>query len=235
MGKLIDLTGQEFGILTVLNRAPSKQRKTYWHCRCRCGNEIDVESGNLRMGRTKSCGCQRGKSIGDSITKDITGQKFGKLTVLEKTNDRICGAIVWKCQCDCGNITYVPTGNLQSNHTMSCGCKKISHGEIKIAQLLIKNNIPFETQKTFSDCISPIGYPLRFDFYVNKKYIIEYDGEQHFDVISSSWSTKEQVKKTQLYDKIKNEWCERNNVPIIRIPYTKLKNLTIQDITLTEV
>jgi predicted metal-binding protein len=39
--------------------------------------------------------------------KDLTGQKFGRLTILEKTNIRIDNRIKWKCLYDCGNITYV--------------------------------------------------------------------------------------------------------------------------------
>ena len=43
-------------------------------------------------------------------------------------------------------------------------------------ELLTENNIPFIQEKKFDSCISPKGNPLRFDFYVNNKYLIEYDG-----------------------------------------------------------
>ncbi|MEO3446711.1 hypothetical protein ABG862_02840 [Bacteroides xylanisolvens] len=57
--------------------------------------------------------------------KDLTGQKFGLLTVLKKTDKRICGGcIVWECLCECGNTTEVSSGNLYSGHTISCGCYK---------------------------------------------------------------------------------------------------------------
>lgn len=55
--------------------------------------------------------------------KDLTGQTFGKLTVLEKTNERRNRQVVWKCQCECGNITYVVGQALRDGHTQSCGCK----------------------------------------------------------------------------------------------------------------
>ena len=55
--------------------------------------------------------------------KDLTGQRFGKLTVLEMTSERRNRQVVWKCQCDCGNITYVVGQALRDNHTQSCGCK----------------------------------------------------------------------------------------------------------------
>lgn len=55
--KLIDLTGEKFGRLTVVSRAPSKNKRTYWSCMCDCGNACTVEGYNLTSGKTKSCGC----------------------------------------------------------------------------------------------------------------------------------------------------------------------------------
>lgn len=44
MPTLKDLTGQTFGLLTVVNRAPNKNNRTMWHCRCECGNECDIRT-----------------------------------------------------------------------------------------------------------------------------------------------------------------------------------------------
>lgn len=58
MNKVIDLTGQKFGRLTVVCRAKnSKEGRAKWHCVCDCGNECDVVGKYLRNGRTRSCGC----------------------------------------------------------------------------------------------------------------------------------------------------------------------------------
>lgn len=59
MGKAIDLTGQKFGRLTVVKRAPNKGTHACWWCRCNCGNSklIPVIGTHLRTGNTKSCGC----------------------------------------------------------------------------------------------------------------------------------------------------------------------------------
>ena len=60
MGKLIDLTGRKFGMLTVLKFAYKNSfNQAMWKCRCDCGNETTVHSNNLRRGYTKSCGCVR--------------------------------------------------------------------------------------------------------------------------------------------------------------------------------
>lgn len=66
MGKLVDLTGERFGKLTVVGRSSQNKgnKRTYWDCVCECGNRAVIESWNLRNGLTKSCGCL----FRDSIT-----------------------------------------------------------------------------------------------------------------------------------------------------------------------
>lgn len=54
--------------------------------------------------------------------KDLTGQKFGRLLVLEITPERRNRQVVWKCLCDCGNVSYVVGQALRSGHTKTCGC-----------------------------------------------------------------------------------------------------------------
>ena len=130
-----DLTGKRFGRLIVIKRDGSHNGNAVWLCKCDCGNEIRVMTYKLTMGKVRSCGCLRTdtarqtmkniKSTGkDKRISDLTGQRFGKLTVIscsgkDKYNNR-----VWKCQCDCGNITYVTTSNLKSGNNKSCGCGK---------------------------------------------------------------------------------------------------------------
>ena len=61
MTALADLTGQAFGLLTVLERAPNtaQSRQAHWLCVCACGKETVVNGSSLRRGRTRSCGCGR--------------------------------------------------------------------------------------------------------------------------------------------------------------------------------
>ena len=69
----------------------------------------------------------------------------------------------------------------------------------------------------------------RFDFYINDKYLIEYDGEQHFYKASND---RYNFKETQKRDYYKNQWCKENNIPLIRIPYTAYETLSIEDLLL---
>ena len=128
--KRIDLTGQRFGRLTVLHRVQRTDRKgVWWLCKCDCGGEKIVETAKLRHGVTRSCGCladeskrNRAHSATHGKFDDLTGRRFGHLTVLARDTATPTGHIRWKCQCDCGNICYPISNNLKSGRVVSCGC-----------------------------------------------------------------------------------------------------------------
>lgn len=125
MNKRKDLTGQRFGRLVVLDYSHSDRHgQTYWRCVCDCGNETVVQRSHLISGGTTSCGC---KKPGPAL-EDLTGQRFGRLTVLSYDHsDRLCHSY-WRCLCDCGNETTARADLLQGRNTISCGCY---HREIK--------------------------------------------------------------------------------------------------------
>ena len=56
------------------------------------------------------------------IFEDLTGQKFNRLHVLERSSEKRGNHIVWKCLCDCGNLHYVIGFHLKSGTIGSCGC-----------------------------------------------------------------------------------------------------------------
>lgn len=57
-----DLTGQTFGLLTVVERVENLGDRVAWRCRCSCGTETTVRANNLTSGNTRSCGCSRSRS-----------------------------------------------------------------------------------------------------------------------------------------------------------------------------
>lgn len=84
--KFIDLTGQRFGKLVAMKRAPnpyseSTHEGAFFLCLCDCGKETVVASSNLRRNHTTSCGCQN--------QLDLVGQYFGKLLVLSEFLARV--------------------------------------------------------------------------------------------------------------------------------------------------
>ena len=75
---------------------------------------------------------------------DLTGQRFGLLTVVELSKRRATydGRLLWKCKCDCGKIAYLPNNTLKTGHTSSCGCKRrrtnqraVTHGQTRNGKL----------------------------------------------------------------------------------------------------
>lgn len=105
MGKIIDLTGQKFEKLTVIKKvenyvSPKGQTQSQWLCQCECYGEDSlkiISSSNLKRGKVKSCGCLP-KPI-----KDLIGQRFGRLVVIERVGKGKRGDSIWLCECDCGN------------------------------------------------------------------------------------------------------------------------------------
>lgn len=94
--RIEDLTGQTFGLLTVIQRAESRNGRTRWLCRCACGGEKEVAARDLKAGRVKSCGCLRHNRSRQII--ELTGQHFGRLTALEPTDRRDRrGNVYWRC------------------------------------------------------------------------------------------------------------------------------------------
>lgn len=206
-----------------------------------CGNLFIARADSLKNGHTKSCGCLQKKKAAESITKwnksialNLTNQKFGKLTALKCLNIPTPGgtALLWECICDCGNHCNISSSRLVSGITSSCGCLS-SKGQAKIQSILQSNHIPFETQKQFDTCRVGQNMRARFDFYIpQKNYLIEYDGNVHYFTNNSGWNNEENLTKVKNNDIIKNRWCEENNIPLIRIPYTIYDTLSLDDLLL---
>lgn len=118
-----NLIGQKFGYLTVLERAENgKNGQTRYKCVCDCGKECTVLATSLKQGVTKSCGCFRRKEMSVRSFKDLTGHKFGRLTVLQRVESDKNRKSKYLCRCDCGNEKVVLATELRNGHTKSCGC-----------------------------------------------------------------------------------------------------------------
>ena len=234
MGAFIDLTGQKFGRLTVIKKLDKRGNEWYWQCQCDCGNLHEVRGSSLRSGVTKSCGCLKKESDRKpkKNVKDELNNIYGHLTVVTRDGSDNRGEAKWLCKCDCGNPNLISVlgSNLRSGHTTSCGCDRRSKGEKKVIELLYQNNIAFVAEKTMFKYNN--GGRATFDFYIEDRYLIEYDGEIHFATNLHGWNTPERLLKQQERDMIKNEWCRSNKIPLIRIPYWHYKDLTIEDLRL---
>lgn len=123
--KKIDMVNNIYGHLTVdaMLYNYNNTNKTYCSCSCDCGRQNVIRPAwELRNKSTDltSCGCtfkERAKRV---CGKDIDGQKFGRLKVLETLWEHNPPMV--KCECDCGYIGLFRKSDIQTGHTKSCGC-----------------------------------------------------------------------------------------------------------------
>ena len=233
MSKLIDETGNTYGYWTVLEKADSINGRAAWKCKCKCGTIKIIKGTQLRNGSSKSCGCFQKEQTSKACSKNLIGQTIGNFTILESIQGEKYGERhKWRCRCNlCGNEqVYIATSNLTKQE--SCGCLFASKGERKIKEILTENNIDFIEQKRFSDLIFPeTKHQARYDFYLPKyNTLIEYDGIQHYIQGSGVYDNEEKFNLTKKRDQIKTEYAKNNNIPLIRIPYTHLEKLCLNDL-----
>ena len=211
--------GDKYGKLLVIRQDGLDGTHKKWYCKCDCGNFVSVRGTHLTSGNTKSCGCSS-----NNKRYNLLNKKFGLLTVIEDMGNDSYGNSIWKCRCDCGNIKIIRGGNLVGGQILTCGCGKMSAGEIKIYNLLQKEHINFIQEYQPKDLNGK-----RFDFAIlnsNNAIIrlIEFDGIQHFQ----EWelNKKDSLEERQKRDSIKNNWAKTKQIPLVRIPYWELNNIT---------
>lgn len=213
-----EINSLNYEIIGEINKPNS--RNAHWQCICHnCNTEFEITTVDFHREIHKCPVCAT-QSVGRK-PQNLIGKRFGKLIVLE-----YCGGRKWKCQCDCGRISYHRTDTLLEGHVISCGCVS-SKGEMLIGQILQELNIEYIPQKTFHTCRFPDSNALaRFDFYIpSLNILIEYNGIQHYEYKQSGWNTKENFQSTIKRDSFKWYWCEDNNIKLIIIPYTDINKI----------
>jgi hypothetical protein len=198
-------------------------------CRCHCGNEFDADFHNLKHGHITSCGCLHHKRD-DSCFGNKYGDDISHVIPLRDAADQIINGIPKRmllCKCSCGKEFITRKDMLLSGRTKSCGCRvgEPSLGELRLEELFCELGFDFKKQHSFDSCFnSDTNRKLKFDFYLqNHGILVEYDGDQHFR--ESRGFDKEPLVDRIARDKIKDDWCVENNIPLLRIPYTAYKHL----------
>lgn len=173
----------------------------------------------------------KNRNIAGRIISSHTETTLGGALIIAETDyiDLSNRSTIVVCECNrCGNL--FPTTRRSQAVTCGClqgrlprtvedfaaerGCRSL--GELNIFNLLNKMKLNFVQERKFNDLIDKARLP--FDFYVygpDGDYIIEYDGKQHFKEIKYFNNFQE----TRKHDLMKNQYCFRHNIPIIRIPY----------------
>jgi hypothetical protein len=133
----------------------------------------------------------------------------------------------WKCEY--GHSWQATTAN-RTKHESGCPICSESHGEKKIKEYLEKNNILFNRQVKFKECKYKRRLPFDFGVYINEKLIlIEYQGLQHYKPYDR-FGGEQLFEKIKTRDQIKKEYCIKNNIEFIEIPFWDYNNIeTILD------
>ena len=119
-----------------------------------------------------------------------------------------------------GSFFQNPQDHLHSK--AGCPICKESKGERLVSSILNEYNINYVPQKYFNDLKHK--RLLYYDFYLpDYNCCIEYDGEQHFRLVIG-WMTEEVFKDIQLRDRLKTEYCVKNNIPLLRLTYKDSDN-----------
>jgi hypothetical protein len=218
----IHVIGNKYGKLTILETIPNTT-PTKVKCKCDCGNIYIGDQADIVSGHTQSCGCLQRERVTESNTKDWTGavSKYGvEFLCQDSMNDK--GQWLWKCKCGiCGNEFTALPAKINNGHITSCGCAVQSAGERYVLSILKELHVNFIEQYSFPNC--KYKQSLRFDFAIFNHnqllYLIEYDGKQHFEPIKWFGGLKG-FESTKARDCIKNEFCQKHNIPLLRIPYT---------------
>ena len=125
---LKDLSGKIFGRWTVLRQATNgKSGDVRWLCQCSCGTERIVFGNSLKCGRSTSCGCYSSEVKPELASKRFSkpikpGIRFTRLIVIKKGKGSGSRGNYYICQCDCGEVKSITSGDLRSGNTKSCGC-----------------------------------------------------------------------------------------------------------------
>lgn len=217
-----DLLSEYMGVKTKITLRHNK-----------CGHIWDINVSSFLSGvRCPKCS-HRSYAKTTSEFKDEVYKLVGnEYEVVEEYKN--CKTHVKIKHCECNNqYEVLPNNFLRGRRCPFCGQSK---GEQKIRRWLEINNIKFiQEYDKFIGLSSNKGNPLRFDFAIlsinDIVLLVEFDGQQHFDWIKG-WQTKEDFETLKSHDKLKNEYCKNNNIPLLRISYWDFDK--IEDILQTE-
>lgn len=232
----VNLLGQTFGYLTVEEKIvnvdeSTKKTQVLWKCKCKCGNDTLVPSDKLTGGITKSCGCYMKERIHDANFQNLQGNRYGILTVTSdyyiKKRKNGTQSTYWRCKCDCGNEVAVWAADLKNNHVKSCGCLKMSIGELYVKEVAEDMHMFIESQVSFENLVGCGGRLLSYDFAIysdlqktNLKALIECQGQQHYSPVDYFGGKQSYEIQTE-HDRRKADYAMNNlKVRFLEIPYT---------------
>ncbi len=193
---------------------------------CSCGETSQITWGNFQQGtRCMVCGHIKTTTKRRLDFEFVKNEfKRGGCTLL--STEYINSYTPLNYICSCGNQAHIRRGNFSQGARCSICSVKRSRGERKINKILNSKMINYISEYRVNGCRDERTVPFDFAIKNNNSIIglIEYDGKQHFKPIDF-FGGESSFKKTQRHDQIKTEYCIKNDIPLLRIPYTKFNSI----------
>lgn len=206
---------------------------------CKCGRLFSTSFNHFKSDVVRQCKicseetrAMKRRLNYDEIKYFIEVESGSGCKLLSKTYKNSKTKI--RIRCKCGNefttlFSIFRDYDKRECHVCSQKNNLTSKGELKIEEWMIKNGIAYDTQVTFRDCRNEKVLPFDFVVYNNKshqkiKLIIEYDGKQHYGIGLFGGTEEEMLKnfeRVRVNDQIKNSYCFKKAISLLRIPYTK--------------
>lgn len=194
-----------------------------------CGREFEMRAKDFEIRKTCSycgkekCGWNRRLTHEEFVSKlpDDVNDAYEFLT--EYVNSR---TLIKTKKKVCGHINFFMPYDLKISND-SCALCSSSKGERRIRAILKEEGALFEEQYTFEECRAKRALPFDFAILDEKrdiKILIEFDGEQHFRNIES-WGGVPAFQATKKNDLIKNQYCRKNRIKLVRIRYDEFGQL----------
>lgn len=197
----------------------------------KCNHKWNTRPYNVAKGKSKCPFCEGAKTNYDMlfVTQVLEDNGFSLLTNF-KSKDDIVKVRHEACGHEFERKIQVLMAKRDGERYVSCpNCREYSVGEKKIANILSDYKIDFKREIAFKDLRGIGNGYLRYDFgiYVEGtlKYLIEFDGKQHFESTKWKMYDEEYHEKVKIHDKIKNEYAKNNNLILLRIPYGKRRTI----------
>ena len=184
---------------------------------CDKGHKFKMCFGQLQQGH----GCPKCHGVyrytSEDVKSKVESEGYELLSEYKGANEYI------KIKCPNNHIWECTWASFNCNGHRCPTCKE-SKGEKRVSEVLNKYNIEYVSQYKFDGCKGKTRI-LPFDFYISSLNIaIEYDGTPHY-VYGTFNSDLLQLMNRKYVDSIKTEYCKKNNIKLIRIPYWEFNNI----------
>jgi len=217
------------GNLTPEMFTHSSHKKIWWQCNKAKDHKWEAYIYNRTGKRLHSCPCCDRKKVVKSNCLSTTHPQLAKQWHPAKNNDLTANMVTagsdkkvwWQCNKAKDHEWKSRIAN-RTTHKRNCPYCNESKGEKEIENILKKKRTKFQRQYSSASCKNKIR--LRFDFIIwhkSKMALIEYQGEQHYTpmMFGGSGDAKKRFAIVKKRDKIKRQWCKKNNIPLLEIPY----------------